>query len=74
MNEVKESTLWQKALSYASVRALLRILRVSAAAGLAAFLASLIPQLQAEPSIGGVPILALLLLFVDKYLRDRKIY
>jgi len=74
MSELKFDTLWQKALSYASFRALLRILRVAAAAGLSAFLASLIPQLQSEPTIGGIPLVALLLLFLDKYLRDKKVY
>ncbi len=74
MSELKFETFWQKALTYASFRALVRILRVAAAAGLSAFLSSLIPQLQSEPSIGGIPLVALLLLFVDKYLRDNKIY
>ena len=67
-------TLWDKALAYPSFRAFLRILRVAAAAGISAFFATLLPQLQAEPSIGGVPLLALLLLALDKYLRDRKVY
>ena len=69
-----ERTLWQKACSNPSFRALLRILRVSAAAGVATFLSNLIPQLQAEPTIGGVPLVALALLFLDKYLRDKKVY
>ncbi len=67
-------TLWEKANSYASFRAFVRILRVSAAAGISAFLTSLIPALQTEPTIGGVPLVALLLLFVDKYLRDSGVY
>ena len=74
LSQAKFETLWQKALQYASFRALLRILRVAAAAGLGAFLATLIPQLQSEPSIGGIPLIALLLIFVDKYLRDNKVY
>lgn len=74
MSELKFDTLWQKALSYPSFRAFLRILRVAAAAGLSAFLSSLIPQLQSEPSLGGIPLVALLLLFLDKYLRDKKVY
>jgi hypothetical protein len=53
---------------------LLRILRVTAAAGIATFLSTLIPQLQAEPTIGGIPLVALLLVFLDKYLRDKKVY
>ena len=52
----------------------MRILRVAAAAGISAFFATLIPQLQSEPTIGGVPLVALLILFVDKYLRDKKVY
>ncbi len=74
MSETRIQTLWEKALGYASFRALLRILRIAAAAGVSAFLSSLIPQLQAEPTIGGVPMIAILLLFVDKYLRDRHVY
>lgn len=74
LTQAKLDTLWQKALQYASFRAFLRILRVAAAAGLSAFLATLIPQLQSEPSIGGVPLIALLLIFLDKYLRDNKVY
>ncbi len=49
-------------------------MRVAAAAGISTFFATLIPQLQAEPSIGGVPLIALVLLGIDKYLRDRKVY
>ncbi len=74
MSELKFETLWQKALTYPSFRALLRILRVAAAAGIGTFLSSLIPQLQSEPSIGGIPLVAMLLLFLDKYLRDKKVY
>ncbi len=74
LSQLKFDTLWQKLLTYPSFRAFLRILRVAAAAGLSAFLSSLIPQLQSEPSIGGIPLIALLLLFLDKYLRDKKIY
>ena len=69
-----ERTLWQKACNNPSFRALLRILRVTAAVGIASFLSALIPQLQAEPTIGGVPLIALLLVFLDKYLRDKKVY
>ena len=68
------TTLWDKALEYPSFRAFLRILRVATAAGISAFLATLLPQLQAEPTIGGIPLIALLLLYVDKYLRDKKVY
>jgi hypothetical protein len=74
LSELKFETLWQKALTYPSFRALVRILRVAAAAGLSAFLASLIPQLQAEPSIGGIPLVAILLIFLDEYLRNKKVY
>ena len=74
MNELKESTWFEKAQSYPSFRAFLRALRVAVAAGISAFLGTLIPQLQSEPSIGGVPIIALALLFLDKYLRDRRVY
>jgi len=74
VNISSEVTLWQKAHSYPIFRALLRILRVAAAAGIAAFLSTLIPELQNEPTIGGIPLIALLLLFLDKYLRDKGIY
>ncbi len=74
MSEARIQTLWEKALAYPSFRALLRILRIAVAAGVSAFLSSLIPQLQGEPTIGGVPTIAILLLFVDKYLRDRHVY
>jgi len=47
---------------------------LTAAAGIATFLSKLIPQLQAEPTIGGIPLVALLLVFLDKYLRDKKVY
>ena len=50
------------------------MLRIAVAAGISAFFTSLVPQLKADPSIGGVPLIALLLLAVDKYLRDRKVY
>ena len=56
------NTLWQKALAYPSFRAFLRILRVAIAAAIATFFQTLIPGLQAEPTIGGVPFLALVLL------------
>ena len=74
MNETKEPTWFKKAQSHASFRALLRAVRVAVAAGVAAFLGTLIPQLQSEPSIGGIPIIALALLFMDKYLRDKRVY
>lgn len=67
-------TLWQKALSYASFRAFVRVLRIAVAAGVASFLASLVPGLQNEPEVMSVPVLAYVLLVIDKYLRDRKIY
>jgi len=69
-----ERTLWQKACNNPSFRALLRITRVAAAAGIAGFLSTVIPQLQSEPTIGGVPAVALALLFIDKYFRDKKVY
>lgn len=74
MSQTKVPTLLERAQSYPSFRAFLRSLRVATAAGLAAFLTSLIPQLQSEPSIGGIPAFALALLFIDKYLRDKHVY
>lgn len=72
VSEVK--TLYQKALQSAVFRAFIRILRVAVAAGIASFFQSLIPALQSDPAIGGVPFLALVILFVDKFLRDHKVY
>ena len=71
-NEVR--TIWAKAYSYASFRAFVRVLRVATAVGISTFLATLIPLLQQEPTIGGVPAIALLLIFADKYLRDAHVY
>ena len=71
-NEVR--TIWAKAYSYASFRAFVRVLRVATAVGISTFLATLIPALQQEPTIGGVPAIALLLIFADKYLRDAHVY
>ena len=72
--ESKVNTLWAEANSYASFRAFTRVLRVAAAVGISKFLETLIPGLQAEPDFVGVPGVALVLLFLDKYLRDRKVY
>ena len=74
VSQTRIPTLWERAQSYPSFRAFLRAVRVAAAAGIGSFLATLIPQLQAEPSIGGTPIIALALLFLDKYLRDKRVY
>jgi hypothetical protein len=67
-------TFLDKAYSHAGFRAFMRVVRVAGFIAAAKFAETAIPLLQGEPSLMGIPAVAILLIGVDKYLRDSKVY